>query len=1014
MVTSSASRRHLIPLLTCASVVAFAVSCVSERSAPTNPVALIEFRASEGTSLRFDVNPVDGSILFDLLGQLWTLPSEGGEARPLTYAVRDLAEDTDPAISPDGRYVIFKADRPGGLGLWLLSLDGDSLRRLTTEPGWNRTDVFPAWSRDGREFAFVRANLLVRMELASGTVDTVRIDGLPSPWVRDPQWSPDGTRIVFVNANRFAWGRVWEVPASGGQAVPLTPEDVPVRSPVYSPDGSTLAMFVNDSAHGVQVWIEGGERADLRRLTDHAGMHPGHLRWSRDGRALLYSAEGRLWRLGVDASGDHEIPFGASVRFERRTRSPTPVTFPEPGDRLPARGYRGLAISPDGERLALIALGSLWVGAIDATPERVTDVPPTAQGLAWSPDGRELAWSAGPFGGADLWVTEVTSGRTRRLTSLPGDATRPSWSPDGRHVAFVHWLAPALDTLPWLVNEPYRLRLVPASGEPVGNLDQAPVVADLPSSWGGAQEQERPQWSPDGEALLVFGEEFIDYLGTSRVATRWVSLSGESRELPALPDGARFLSLGSDGALTFVRANLIWRMQLQPDSGMVGEPALLSEELASYPRVARDGTVLYQGAEGLRLLRPDRAPLDLGWPLQLDVPEPAGLVLRNVRRLEGDSVPAEPVDIHVRRGRIAAIVPADSEASPPEARVVDGEGRIVIPGLINLHTHLWDPAILTELYYGVTTIRDMGSPLARTAAYRDEVTAGLRPGPRIVFGGLWLGRDTPIDDGSARPSLVLTDSASAHRQVLLLKAFGGTHAKHRLPGPQDGRWISVSISSGLSTSGHIATSLPILAAGLHGKEHLGQSGDRSDGPAFYSDVVQLYRAAGIYVVPTHAAMWSPVLFAEDPSLVDRPDTEPFLSPYLRWFALVRAGPGRAAFWRPRTRWARDGTRKLHEAGVPIGAGTDAPVLPWGMHLELEELVAAGLTPGEAIAAATSVAARILGAEAEIGTIEEGKWADLLILNGDPLEDIRNTRKIWNVIQRGQVVDREALVTARER
>jgi len=100
---------------------------------------------------------------------------------------------------------------------------------------------------------------------------------------------------------------------------------------------------------------------------------------------------------------------------------------------------------------------------------------------------------------------------------------------------------------------------------------------------------------------------------------------------------------------------------------------------------------------------------------------------------------------------------------------------------------------------------------------------------------------------------------------------------------------------------------------------------------------------------------------------------------------------------------------LHRGGVRLATGTDTPALPGAIHVELEELVAAGLTPMEALMAATSNAARVLGAEGEIGTIEVGRWADLILLDADPLEDIRNTRRIWKVIHGGRVVDREALL-----
>ena len=112
--------------------------------------------------------------------------------------------------------------------------------------------------------------------------------------------------------------------------------------------------------------------------------------------------------------------------------------------------------------------------------------------------------------------------------------------------------------------------------------------------------------------------------------------------------------------------------------------------------------------------------------------------------------------------------------------------------------------------------------------------------------------------------------------------------------------------------------------------------------------------------------------------------------------------------RPAARaWAEFGTGVV---GVTIGTGTDIWEVPTGVHMELEQLVAAGLTPAQAIRAATADAARILGADKDLGTIEVGKWADLVILDADPLVDIRNTRRIWNVMHDGRIVDRPAILS----
>jgi hypothetical protein len=207
----------------------------------------------------------------------------------------------------------------------------------------------------------------------------------------------------------------------------------------------------------------------------------------------------------------------------------------------------------------------------------------------------------------------------------------------------------------------------------------------------------------------------------------------------------------------------------------------------------------------------------------------------------------------------------------------------------------------------------------------------------------------------------------------------------------------------ITTSGHIALPLPLIAAGIDGMEHLGPSGVRTD-EIIYEDIMRLFKAAGIWVVPTAVAYSSVVRVGREVAILDSKDVAPFLTPFLRWWNL-RLPPDRQPSYERFARLTRLSMEKLHRAGVLVAAGSDTE-LPWAIHWELEEMVSSGMSPLQAIAAATGLAACVLGASKDIGTIKLGKIADLVILDADPLQDIRNTRKIWRIIQGGQVIQNE--------
>ena len=178
----------------------------------------------------------------------------------------------------------------------------------------------------------------------------------------------------------------------------------------------------------------------------------------------------------------------------------------------------------------------------------------------------------------------------------------------------------------------------------------------------------------------------------------------------------------------------------------------------------------------------------------------------------------------------------------------------------------------------------------------------------------------------------------------------------------------------------------------------------------YDDLIQLFRAANIGVVPTISYLDFAVRLNEQPEMLSQ-DAElaPFMPSRESFGWMLEMSAEQRKEWRDEAQRAREMTIKLSRAGVTIGTGTDIWQIPTGLHMELEQLVAAGLSPTQAIHAGTAGAARILGAEKDLGTIEVGKWADLVFLDADPIADIRNTRRIWNVMQYGHLVDRAGVL-----
>ena len=987
------------------SVLLLAAACSAASTPPkSSPPAAetVAVRTAEGTYLSFDLSPDGRTLVFDLLGQLWELPSGGGTALPLTDAVADTAEDLDPSYSPDGKRIVFRAERRGRTGLWLLERGSGIPRQLTQLEHPDGHQGSAVWSQDGKSILFVqhaRRNSVppswhshpALLDLAAGTVTELQVT-LGGEEPREVAWAPGERRLALAAGPPRSphRSRLWLADLGKRATTPLTADTIEARGPAFSPDGRRLAFFARDSAGLFQLWVLAlSSTAPATRLTSHTDVTPTRARWTPDGLDLVYSADGRLWRVPAAGGASTEIRFTAELSLRRPRRSLPQARFPEPGQLQHVRAFMGLALSPDARTVGMLALGKLWIMPVNGRPRAVTAVPAGAHHLAWSADGTALAWSAGAWMQEDLFATDLPTGWTRRITSLPGREEHPAYSSDGKQLAFLHQAS----------EDSVAVRIVAVRAGVVTENRQGRSLAAEP----GAEVL----WSPRSEELLYVAGGF----GPDE-PTRAAMIRAEGRRdtLSGMPDSP-LLPQWTDGALVFVRHARLWRAPFD-SSGMRGPMEPLGAAPALYAAASRGGTVLYLSEGGLRLRQPDGREQQLGWPISYTPPVAAAVLIRNARIIDGTGRPATaPRDLLIERGRIARIVPAGSlEAGA--AKVTDAGGRFLIPGLFDLHAHAYRPELLAGFpYFGVTTVRDQGSPIGPLVASADAIAAGVAEGPRVSYGGLQLYSDWAYDTEEGEGVEPEADTGHATRAVALAHAFGSQHIKTRTFRRWDinARFIAEAHRRGMRATGHCAHPLPLVAAGMDAKEHAGFCNLRGDAMV-YDDLVQLFRGADIAVVPTISVSSFTLWVNEHPDrLEEDPEVVPFLPPRDDFGWMLQLDEAGRRDYARSLRVARQVTARLARAGVTIGAGSDIWQIPVGAHLELQELVAAGLSPLEAIHAATGAAARVVGAEGDLGTIEVGKLADLVILDGDPRSDIRNTRRIRTVMQSGRWVDRAGIL-----
>ncbi len=1018
---------------------------------PGMTVRQVPIAVEEGTWMNLDVSPDGQTLAFDLLGDIYTMPIAGGTPARIAEG---LAYETQPRFSPDGKRISFTSDRGGGDNIWIMNRDGSDKRQLTKEDF--RLLNQATWSPDGR-FIAAKKHFTTQRSLGTGEVWLYHVSGgsgvvlVKKPnethqkELGEPTFAPDGKHIYFTrnttpggtfqyaqdsNAQIFAierynleTGETEQVVGGEGGAV----------RPAPSPDGKKLAyvkrertrskLYIRDLASGEDRKVYDALDQDVQETWAVTGVYP-NMAWTPDSQSLVFWAGGKLNRLSLASGKAQVIPF--RIEDSRGVIDPLrPLVAVAPGS-FDTRMPRGAAVSPDGGKVVFETLGQLWIKPMaGGEPRRLTSDAAAMEGYpAWSRDGKRVAFVRWTDAGLGEVRTVSSAGGASRTVTRPGHYARPAFSPDGTTIAFEKRQGGGLVS-PRGSGETGIFRVAASGGEAVrvtrdGGHPQFGAASDrlfVVRSGGGKislvsldlnGEAARTHASgelvtdysvsPDGQ-FMAFRQNYQAFVMPMMPGTQEVSASPAGGPLPVLRasgDGADWIHWSSQGQ------RLHWslgpRLFSADRSAMFADAPLAKDAKAAKFEAPKSGVSL-----SMRVTadRPTGSVALVGARVVTMAAADGGTITDGVVLIEGNRIKAIG-----RRGEVA--IPAGTP-------VVDVTGKTIIPGLIDAHAHgpygvdEYTPQVnwaeMVNLALGVTTRHDPSSSAATAFPALEMVWAGKIIGPRSFSTG-------EIVYGAKSPEVYaqIDSLADARNHVRRLKAQGAHSIKNYNQPRREQRQqvVAAALEEGMRSVAEggslYSLDVTLITDGNTTVEHNIPAG------VFYEDLVQLFSGSKVGYTPTLVVTYGGP--AGDPYW--RAHTEVWKHPLLQKHqpaAALAAGSARRDLAAEEDYVDDDNAReaaKLARRGVPVSIGAHGQEPGIAAHWELWSFVRGGMTPLEALRAGTIEAARSLGYQADVGSLEVGKLADLVVLDADPTQDIRNSDKVSKVMLGGHLYDAATL------
>ncbi len=1010
---------------------------------PKGPYKEFSFTVDEGTWMNLDVSPDGKEIVFDLLGDVYTMPIEGGKA---TCIRSGLAMEVQPRFSPDGERILFTSDAGGGDNIWVMDKDGSHAKQITKENF--RLLNNGVWTPDG-EYIIARKHFTSHRSLGAGELWIYHVsggDGLQlTPRKNDqqdlnePSCSPEG-RYVYYSEDMYPGGFfqynkdpnnqifvIKRFDREKGISEQVTGGPGGAFRPQISHDGKTLA-FIKRVRTKTILYLRNLETGEEWPIYDHLskdqeeawttfGVYTGFA-WMPGDQSVVIWSEGKLINVDVTKTNSASIiPFSCMVK----NKIADALRFKQDidQDEFSPKVIREAVTSPDGSYLIFNAVGYLWKKTLpNGKPVRLTNGTDFEFEPSFSADGKSLVyitWNDTATGA--IFKLDINPGsQPIKLTKEKGIYRSPSFSPDGLSIVFQK------EDGNEILGTNYSV--YPGIYTMSSTGDKLQKVIDHGAS---------PRFNHNGDRIFYQAENSLSACKLDGNDDKPVFKSTYGSQFTVSPDGqwvafvdlhqvyiAAFPSIGKTIDMT-AEASSVPVKKVSKDAGInlhwSGDSKTLhytlGDQYYSIPLEDRFGFIADKPDS---LFKEPESGISINLKVEADKPE-GSLVLKHARlvTMNGHEI-IEDGTIVIEGNKIKAVGRASDIKTPVGAKEMDCTGKTITPGFIDAHAHgnhfrfgitpqkHWP--YYANLAYGVTTMHDPSANSEMVFAQSELVRSGKMVGPRVFSTGTILyGADgdfkaviNSIDD--ARSALRRTSAYGAFsvksynqprrdQNQMIIQAAREQHIEVV---PEGGSFFYHNL--GMIFDGHttIEHNMPVAT--------------------LYNDVINLCKHAKTAMTPTLIVCYG------------APNGEYYWYQHTNVWEkerLLRFTPRAVIDTRSRFRTmvpeeeyenghiqVSKSLKKLNDAGVVINMGAHGQIQGIGAHWEIWMMQQGGMSNFEALRTATINPAISLGLDEYIGSLEVGKLADLLVMDQNPLDNIRNTESIRYTMINGRLFDAETM------